>query len=165
MEKIFEEKVMERVVRTEEKDGCIYEYDENDNIIHYKDFDEALKNQIDKLIHTSNYYYNVPSIEAAKAVVKASGMAVRSSSGLFTMIECFVIEKLSPKVSASWKASVPKRLVFTCPVIAIIGIESQRASAIAVRRFIAPGPEVAIQTAGLPVVRAIPCAINPAACS
>lgn len=39
-----------------------------------KEYNEALKNQIDKLIHTSNYYYNVPAIEAAKRVKKASGM-------------------------------------------------------------------------------------------
>ena len=31
-----------------------------------KEYNDALKNQIDKLIHTSNYYYNVPAIEAAK---------------------------------------------------------------------------------------------------
>ncbi|MCR4990738.1 MAG: aspartate aminotransferase family protein [Lachnospiraceae bacterium] len=41
----------------------------NDN---YKN---ALKSQIDKIIHTSNYYYNVPAIEAAKALLKASGMS------------------------------------------------------------------------------------------
>ena len=29
-------------------------------------YNDALKAQIDKLIHTSNYYYNVPAIEAAK---------------------------------------------------------------------------------------------------
>lgn len=34
----------------------------------------ALKNQIDKLMHTSNYYYNEPSIAAAHKVTKASGM-------------------------------------------------------------------------------------------
>ena len=39
-----------------------------------KEYNDALKNQIDKLIHTSNYYYNVPAIEAAKKVKKASGM-------------------------------------------------------------------------------------------
>ncbi len=33
-----------------------------------------MKAQIDKLIHTSNYYYNVPAIEAAKKIKKASGM-------------------------------------------------------------------------------------------
>ena len=39
-----------------------------------KEYNDALKNQIDKLIHTSNYYYNVPAIEAAKKIKKASGM-------------------------------------------------------------------------------------------
>lgn len=41
---------------------------------HYKDLDEVLKTQIDKLIHTSNYYYNRPAIEAARKIKKASGM-------------------------------------------------------------------------------------------
>ena len=39
-----------------------------------KEYNDALKNQIDKVIHTSNYYYNVPAIEAAKALKKYSGM-------------------------------------------------------------------------------------------
>ena len=39
-----------------------------------KEYNDALKAQIDKLIHTSNYYYNVPAIEAAKAMKKVSGM-------------------------------------------------------------------------------------------
>lgn len=37
----------------------------------YKD---ALKGQIDKLTHTSNLFYNVPAVEAAKKFTKASGM-------------------------------------------------------------------------------------------
>ena len=37
-------------------------------------YNDALKNQIDKVIHTSNYYYNVPAIEAAKKLKKVSGM-------------------------------------------------------------------------------------------
>lgn len=41
---------------------------------HYPGYDDALKSQIDKLIHTSNYYYNVPAIEAAKKVKQVSGM-------------------------------------------------------------------------------------------
>jgi len=41
---------------------------------HNEAFNQALKDQIDKLIHTSNYYYNVPAIEAAKRLKKASGM-------------------------------------------------------------------------------------------
>ncbi len=39
-----------------------------------KEYNDALKNQVDKLIHTSNYYYNMPAIEAAKKLTKASGM-------------------------------------------------------------------------------------------
>ncbi len=39
-----------------------------------KAYNDALKAQIDKLIHTSNYYYNVPAVEAAKKLKKVSGM-------------------------------------------------------------------------------------------
>ena len=39
-----------------------------------EEYNQALKDQIDKVIHTSNYYYNVPAIEAAKKLVKVSGM-------------------------------------------------------------------------------------------
>ena len=42
---------------------------------HYPGYDEALKAQVDKLLHTSNLYYNVPAMEAAQKVVKASGMS------------------------------------------------------------------------------------------
>lgn len=41
---------------------------------HYKDYDDALKAQIDRILHTSNYYYNVPAIEAAKKLKTISGM-------------------------------------------------------------------------------------------
>lgn len=37
-------------------------------------YNDALKAQIDKIIHTSNYYYNVPAIEAAKKLKRVSGM-------------------------------------------------------------------------------------------
>lgn len=37
-------------------------------------YNSALKNQIDKIIHTSNYYYNLPAIEAAKKIKEISGM-------------------------------------------------------------------------------------------
>jgi len=37
-------------------------------------YNQALKDQIDKVIHTSNYYYNVPAVEAAKKLQKVSGM-------------------------------------------------------------------------------------------
>lgn len=39
-----------------------------------KAYNDALKNQIDKLIHTSNYFYNVPAIEAAKKLLEVSKM-------------------------------------------------------------------------------------------
>ena len=41
---------------------------------HNKEYNDALKAQIDKIIHTSNYYYNLPAIEAAKKLKKISGM-------------------------------------------------------------------------------------------
>lgn len=37
-------------------------------------YNDALKAQIDRIIHTSNYYYNVPAIEAARKLKKVSGM-------------------------------------------------------------------------------------------
>lgn len=41
---------------------------------HNESYNQALKDQIDKLIHTSNYYYNVPAVEAARKIKKVSGM-------------------------------------------------------------------------------------------
>ncbi len=38
------------------------------------EYNNALKVQIDKLIHTSNYYYNIPAVEAAKKIKKAAGL-------------------------------------------------------------------------------------------
>ncbi len=38
-----------------------------------KKYNDALKDQIDKLIHVSNLFYNIPSIEAAQKIVKATG--------------------------------------------------------------------------------------------
>ena len=40
-----------------------------------QEYNEALKNQIDKLLHTSNLYYNVPMTEAAEKLLKASGLS------------------------------------------------------------------------------------------
>lgn len=37
-------------------------------------YNDALKGQIDKLIHTSNLYYNIPAVEAAEKLVKATGL-------------------------------------------------------------------------------------------
>lgn len=39
-----------------------------------KDFKNALKEQIDKGIHYSNFFYSVPLMEAAKGLAKATGM-------------------------------------------------------------------------------------------
>ena len=39
-----------------------------------KEYNDALKAQIDKLVHTSNYFYNEPAAKAAKALTAASGM-------------------------------------------------------------------------------------------
>ena len=39
-----------------------------------KEYNDALKAQIDKVMHTSNLYYNVPIMNAAKRVLKASQM-------------------------------------------------------------------------------------------
>ncbi|MDR1771339.1 MAG: aspartate aminotransferase family protein [Hungatella sp.] len=38
------------------------------------EFNEALKAQVDKLLHTSNLFYNVPAVEAGELLLKASGM-------------------------------------------------------------------------------------------
>lgn len=39
-----------------------------------KEYNDALKEQIDKLVHTSNYFYNEPAVEAAKGITAVSGM-------------------------------------------------------------------------------------------
>lgn len=39
-----------------------------------KEYNDALKAQIDKLIHTSNYFYNERAAKAAKAITEVSGM-------------------------------------------------------------------------------------------
>ena len=39
-----------------------------------KEYNDALKSQVDKLLHTSNLYYNVPTMNAAKRLLKASQM-------------------------------------------------------------------------------------------
>lgn len=38
-------------------------------------YNQALKDQIDKIIHTSNLYYNIPAIEAARMIVETTGMS------------------------------------------------------------------------------------------
>lgn len=39
-----------------------------------KEYNDALKGQIDRILHTSNYYYNVPAINAAEKLLKAAQM-------------------------------------------------------------------------------------------
>ena len=39
-----------------------------------KAYNQALKDQVDKLIHTSNLFYNMPMTEAAEKLLKASGL-------------------------------------------------------------------------------------------
>ena len=39
-----------------------------------KEFNEALKTQVDKILHVSNLFYNEPAAKAAEALVKVSGM-------------------------------------------------------------------------------------------
>ena len=41
---------------------------------HNEAYNQALKDQIDKLIHTSNLYYNVPAIKAATKIVETTGL-------------------------------------------------------------------------------------------
>ena len=53
-----------------------------------KAYNDALKSQIDKIIHTSNLYYNVPLAEAAEKLVQKSGM----SKVFFTNIGTQAIE-------------------------------------------------------------------------
>ena len=39
-----------------------------------KEYTEAIKNQVDKIMHTSNLFYNTPSVQAAEKLVKVSGL-------------------------------------------------------------------------------------------
>ncbi len=39
-----------------------------------EEFSAAIKEQVDKLMHTSNYFYNVPAVRAAQKIKAASGM-------------------------------------------------------------------------------------------
>ena len=66
--------------------------------------------------------------------------------------------RVTPVMSISWKESLPIRLQGTLPVIATIGTESSIAVAIPVTRFVAPGPEVAMQTPTFPVALKYPSA-------
>ena len=66
--------------------------------------------------------------------------AAGSPSASVTRKLCLVTGIVMPRMSASWKASVPIERLGTCPVIATIGTESMCASASGVTRLVAPGP-------------------------
>lgn len=76
------------------------------------------------------------------------------SSVLFTRKLCFVMGIVMVKVLDSWNALVPITEVGTCPVNATTDEESMFAFASPVTRFVAPGPEVAMQTPAFPDTRA-----------
>lgn len=99
------------------------------------------------------------------AMWNASARVRGMSLGSVTRKLCLVIGMVIPQMSASWKASVPISPRPTCPVIATTGTESICASASGVTRFVAPGPDVAMQTPTLPVAWAYPVAACPAPCS
>ncbi len=40
-----------------------------------KEYNDAVKQQIDKLVHTSNYFYNEPAADAGEKLVKATGLS------------------------------------------------------------------------------------------
>ena len=39
-----------------------------------KEYNDAFKEQVDKLLHTSNYFYNVPAIEACEKIARMTGL-------------------------------------------------------------------------------------------
>lgn len=41
----------------------------------HPEYNQALKNQIDQLVHTSNLYYNIPMMEAAEKLTNATGLS------------------------------------------------------------------------------------------
>ena len=95
----------------------------------------------------------------------ASAIRCGISSAFVIRKLCLVTGIVMPRMSASWKASVPIAWLGTWPVIATIGTESMCASASGVTRLVAPGPDVAMQTPTLPVAWAYPVAACPAPCS
>ena len=81
-----------------------------------------------------------------EAMWKASWMASGISIGSRIMIECLTTGMVMPVTSASWNPSVPSRSVRTWPVMKTVGTLSMIASAMAVTRLVAPGPDVASAT-------------------
>ena len=65
-----------------------------------------------------------------------------------------MIGSVTPVMSVSWKASLPRSFDETWPVMQTMGEESSIAVAMPVTRFVAPGPDVATATPTLPEARA-----------
>jgi hypothetical protein len=95
----------------------------------------------------------------------ASGSRSTKSAALRTSKQALVMASTMRVLRTSWNASVPISARGTWPARHTSGTESALASAIAVTRLVRPGPEVARHTPALPVMRASPCAMNPAPCS
>ena len=76
-----------------------------------------------------------------------------------------MICRVTSTMGVSWKASVPIIARGTWPVMATSGTLSSIASARPVTRFVAPGPEVAMQTPTSPDVLANPWAAKISPCS
>jgi hypothetical protein len=85
-----------------------------------------------------------------RAMWNAAWIVSGISRGSWIIIECFTTGIVMPEMSASWKPSVPSRSVRTWPVMNTVGTESITASAIAVIRLVAPGPDVASATPTFP---------------
>src|SRR5579884_4288706 len=100
--------------------------------------------------HIDQYRAGAPAQGDAKGGMH--NMAI--SSALRTRKLCLVMGCVTPMTSVSWKASRPINGRATCPVMATTGVESMKAVASPVTRFVAPGPLVATQTPTLPVARA-----------
>src|SRR5664279_5002986 len=78
-----------------------------------------------------------------EAMWKASWTYSGICRGSVTWKECLTKGSVEPRMSASWKPSVPIRSVRTWPVMKTVGTESIIAAASAVTRLVAPGAEVA----------------------
>jgi len=75
-----------------------------------KAYNDALKSQIDKLLHTSNLFYNIPAIEATKKLLAASGM----DRGFFTNSGTEAVEgaiKLARKYYYKKKGKADSRII------------------------------------------------------
>ena len=89
-----------------------------------------------------------------RAISKAVRTVDSSFSGSVTRKMCLATAPITEGIGASWKASVPMDGRATWPQITTIGIESAMQSRTGVTVFVAPGPEVTMQTPTLPLARA-----------